>query len=387
VNGLCVGTRDGGTSAGAVVELQGCSGAATQKWTATVVSGTTTTPAPAPAPAATTAPAATGGTAAVVFDLVGATVPPVPTQEARGGAWATYERDFRTFAETHWSASGADWGLGNYYDRAMIYYVWWARTGNATYLSRANAMALDYRTRYIESSNYGPAAWWAQMDGIALHYLVTGDEQSRTTVGRVADYFYLASGTLSTFASTDLDQRDQARMLLGFLLAWKLNAPSQYGLNWSTMLRTALTNVLSTQAPDGAYRVPTAQCGYDKPFMVGMLNDVLTRYYDTFERDPRIVSSVKRSVDYLWANDWLPEAQSFAYIGGPCYGEGRVAAGDLNNMISSGFGWVAKRTGDASYYTKGDAVFAGGVYGSWLFGSKQFNQAYASSFRYLGYRF
>ena len=39
----------------------------------------------------------------------------------------------------------------------MIYYVWWARTGNATYLSRANAMAVDYRDRYIVPANFGRA--------------------------------------------------------------------------------------------------------------------------------------------------------------------------------------------------------------------------------------
>jgi hypothetical protein len=34
VNDLCVGTRGGATASGAIVELQACTGAATQKWTA-----------------------------------------------------------------------------------------------------------------------------------------------------------------------------------------------------------------------------------------------------------------------------------------------------------------------------------------------------------------
>ena len=144
---------------------------------------------------------------------------------------------------------------------------------------------------------------------------------------------------------------------------------------------------MATQSADGAYRVRNSQCGYNKPFMVGMLNDALIRYYEMFEQDPRILDAVKRSADYMWQNNWLPGQQSFMYLEGTCPGGDRSAAPDLNNMISSAYGWLGRKTGDASYYTKGDAIFAGGVAGAFLTGSKQFNQAYTSSYRYLAYRF
>ena len=50
------------------------------------------------------------------------------------------DANFRTYAEKHWSREGSA-SAGNYYDRAAIYYVWWARTGNATYLKRAQRQA------------------------------------------------------------------------------------------------------------------------------------------------------------------------------------------------------------------------------------------------------
>ena len=54
-------------------------------------------------------------------------------------------------------------------------------------------------------------------------------------------------------------------------------------------------------------------------------------------------------------------------------------------LIVNGFGFVYKHTGDATYLYRGDLVFAGGVEGNWLEGSKQFNQQYASSYNYIAY--
>ena len=120
--------------------------------------------------------------------------------------------------------------------------------------------------------------------------------------------------------------------------------------------------------------------------MVGLLNDALARYHATFEADSRIVGSVKRAVDYIWARNWRADQQAVLYLEGTCNGETPYTAADLNNLVSSGFGFVARQTGDATYRTRGDAVFSGGVYGGWPAGTKQFNQEYTSSYRYLALR-
>ena len=309
----------------------------------------------------------------------------VAAVEAQGGALAAYERNFRQWSEHHWAASGAQWDQANYYDRAMIYYVWWARTGNPTYLERGHALALNYRKNYLEASDYGSTPHWAMLDGVALHYLLTGDEASRTAVGRVADGFTGAwywDGLGRTDA--EMENRMQARILYAMVLANYLKAPSRQGNDWAVRARDALTKVLATQSPDGAYRLtyPSInQGGRNKPFMVGLLNDAMIRYYTLFEADARIPGSVRRAVDYMWANDWDASKQAFRYLTGE--GEGQP---DLNNLIVSGFGFVYRHTGDAAYREKGDAAFASGVAGAWYAGSKQFNEVYHNSFRYVNLR-
>ncbi|CAA9319918.1 MAG: hypothetical protein AVDCRST_MAG40-1408, partial [uncultured Gemmatimonadaceae bacterium] len=123
------------------------------------------------------------------------------------------------------------------------------------------------------------------------------------------------------------------------------------------------------------------QNGKNKPFMVGLLNDAMVRYYNLFDRDARILPSIKKSADYMWANDWDANKQAFRYLTGE--GEGQP---DLNNLIVSGYGFVYQQTRDVTYKTRGDAAFASGVAGAWYNGSKQFNEVYHNSFRYVTMR-
>jgi hypothetical protein len=416
---LCVDLSNGGTD-GDSLAVRPCSGAATQQWTltsagqlqgylgkcaavTTSLSGTRVVywgcvtaasrtwtpkaagplPAPIPAPPKLTGPAA-------VFGLMAATVPSVTAQVARGGVWTRYETDFTYYADMHWSTDSTSYNA-NFYDLAMIYYMWWARTGNATYLGRANQLAIAART-WIESMSFKPQPYLLMVDGVALHALLTGDARSAQAVARVADY-YGEVGTgwhamIGDSNSVNMDGRNQARVLSTLLDAWYLGVASPRGYDYGTLLRDFLTRILRTQSADGAYRF-ASQCYFHKPWMTGMLNDAMIRYYTAFEHDARITSSVKRSVDYMWANDRDAVSGQFRYLGGTCAssGEGPSLSGVNNSMLVSGFGFVERTTGDASYYTKGDAVFSTAVTASFLPNSKLFNEAYTSSYRYLAQRF
>ena len=325
--------------------------------------------------------------------LAGPTVTTAATaaSDPPGSMVTKYEADFRTYADQHWTQNGATWESENYYDRAKIYYAWWMRTGDAEFWRRATAMALAYRKDYLEASDYKPSAHWLQIEGVELHYLLTGDEASRTAVGRVGDVFTDAyyMNNLGNLAG-EMDNRIQARTLLAFLTAWKLDAPSKAGAVWKSLLPTTLTKILSSQSADGAYRFTGTknQCGYNKPFMVGLLNDALIKYSAAFSADTRIPGAVQRSVDYMWAKDWNPAARAFIYLDGPCpdHDEKQAPAPDLNNLIVSGFGWVYQQTKQTAYRDHAEAIFAGGVSQAWLAGSKQFNENYTNSFHYLRYR-
>ncbi len=325
----------------------------------------------------------------VATGIVGPTVTTAATAAA-GTIVAQYETNFRTYADQHWTQGGAAWEE-NYYDRAKIYYAWWVRTGEVVYWQRATAMALAYRRDYLEANGYRPSAHWSQIEGIALHYWLTGDEASRIAVGRVGDVFNLPyyMDNLGNVAG-EMDNRIQARTLLALLTASQLQASSQTGVVWSARLSLALDRILSSQDASGAYRftLPTWQCGYNKPFMVGLLNDALIKYHASFSADTRIPGAVQRSVDYMWAYDWNATARAFVYLDGPCpgYDEGQVPAPDLNNMIVGGFGWTYRQTGNSMYRDRAEQIFAGGVTQAWLTGSKQFNENYTSSFHYLAFR-
>jgi hypothetical protein len=112
-------------------------------------------------------------------DLVGKTIPAARAAHL-GAAFARYESDFAGYADPAWANAGSKWNDGNYYDRALIYYAWWARTGNPQYWWRAARFAVDYRAGYLEAeAGYASSPHWAQLEGLEKHYLLTGDEASR----------------------------------------------------------------------------------------------------------------------------------------------------------------------------------------------------------------
>ena len=333
-------------------------------------------------------------------DPVGSLMGPYPSVSAvnaMGGVFARYESDWATEQEKQWASCGPKWDCINYYDRAEIYYVWWQRTGDTKYRDRAHQVALNFRQQYLEPNNYGLSHHWAMMDGIALHYLTTGDPASLKAIGMVADNFaYLVStGTYIASAST-MDNRIQAYALKSLLLAYKLNAPSvgtpqghPGGNNWATVLRTALTKILATRDADGQWR--GAKCGTagraTHPFTVGLLYDGLVRYYDLFEKDARIPAAIKTSADVMWRDDWLAASNAFKYVGIDCPGEGGTnPAPDLNNLIVNGFGFIWRTTGDATYRSRADLMVAGAINSGATYYTKQFNQIYTSSYRYLAWR-
>jgi hypothetical protein len=313
-----------------------------------------------------------------------------------GGVFDRYERDFRTFDEQQWAATGPAWASIDYYDRAAIYYTRALRSGEKKYFDRAQEVALDYRHGYLEANNFAIQAHWSMMDGVALHYLATGDEASRSAVGKIADLFtglkyreYVGDMKLT-------DNRIQARYLVALLLANTIGAPSvgigapvgvRGGRDWAAELRRALPLILSTQDTDGAWRPACKETKpVTHPFTTGLLIDALIRYHDTFEPDPKILPAVQRAVDYLWTHDWLPRARAFKYVGGECPAEGGpVPAPDLNNLIVNGFAWVYRETGDETYKQRADQIFAGAVTGAYIAPAKQFNQQYSLAYRYLAY--
>lgn len=319
-----------------------------------------------------------------------------PTVSARynrtaGPTFGTYEVNFAKYADTHWQHDRDNWGGANYYDRALIYYAFWVRTANPTYFRRATLLALNYRINYLEKNKYATSAYWSMPEGIEQHYLLTGDESSRFAIARVAEQF-AGMDVGDTLHITWAETRGQARTLQALYLAWRLNAKGPRQLDLPKILDAKLKTVLEIQRPDGSNGWP-ATCYESLNFMHGLMNDQLISIYTNYRADTAIVRYVKKNVDYLWKTQWLPRDRAFKYMSGRCKSnaQGEDVGGphptpDLNMLFVTGFGWIYYMTGDDSYRRAGDQIFEGGVRGAYWTGSKQFNQTFTNSYKYVAYR-
>jgi hypothetical protein len=378
-----------------------CASGVNQRWVRQLANGPATqgTPTTPTEPAPTPPPPPPSG------DLVGQLLGSLPSSSAvsaLGGVFATYERDFPTYDDPQWAQCGPTWDCIDYYDRAEIYYARWKRTGDTKYLDRANKIAVDFRTNYIEANAYGIAHHWAMMEGVGLHYAVTGDPASLTAVGKVADTFaWLVRGGESGYLSNAsvMDNRIQAYYIRSLLVAYLLKAPSvgveRYGFpggnDWAALLRAGLNEILGSRDADGQWR--GARClqpdgsivRATHPFPVGLLYDALIQYYELFEPDPRIPEAIRQSADVMWRDDWVPTAQAFKYVAVECPGEGGPnPAGDLNALILNGYAFVGKAMNDATFAQRADQIFAGAVNARGVTGdAKHFNQQYTGSQFYL----
>jgi uncharacterized protein YjdB len=331
----------------------------------------------------------------VTTELVGPTIT-AAANRANGGVYSKYEDDFGTYADQHWQLAGSQWGE-DYYDRAAIYYMQWQRTGNPEYWRRAGMLAYAYRHDYVEAGNYQVSFYWYMGEGVALHYLATGDSLSWFALGRMAQQFggciMRPDGNCSLALTGYMDVRGQARALQSVYLAWRFASPgdpTHEQFNWGAVLDSGTTQVLATQETDGGYKSQEFCYGI-APYQVALLNDQYIKQYRYYKADPRLVASVTKAVHWLWNTQWISSTSGFHYnsVNCPDNGMGTVVGGleaapDLTNMMVEGFAWAAKQTGSATDAANARTVFASGVNTAYLVSSKQFNQAYESSPLSLG---
>jgi hypothetical protein len=320
----------------------------------------------------------------VQTDLVGptVTVAQAPTSPA---FFAAYDARFREFSDYYWNATGAHYD-GNYYDRALNHFAYWVRSGTLVYWQRAAAIAGHYRANYLESSGFNPVPHMFFPEGLLLHYWLTGHEGSRqalvASARRVSDVFSVQAGSDPSYRYNE--GRIQARALLGCLMALRVGDTSA---DWGGRADGYLGNWAAQQQADGSFRYRLQTEDANSPlgqsnFMEGLRMDALVKFHQWRRADARIPTLVRRQVDFLWNTQRVADG-SFKYWSVDAAGN---SGWDLNQLMSLGFAFAYRTTGQASYRTNGDLVFQAGVERSWYQGSKQFNQQYYDSFTYLAYR-
>ncbi|MBT1154365.1 hypothetical protein J1C56_02040 [Aminobacter anthyllidis] len=313
------------------------------------------------------------------------------------------------------SGSGAHGGM--YYGRGKIWYVQWARTGNSTYLTRARAQMSEFINNYIKNgeygNNYSQAANWAMAEDVMLYYHDMTEQGDTAEAADALDALGRMASLWSDGYALDLmhtlNCREAAYPIRAIYWANLLSAPSVFWTsvpdsftqghvsyhqhsNWTDRLAAFLNKAMdkwnATGAGSGRWNDENNAC---KPFMNSLLRDSYILMYErnsgldaTYRTNLR--NAIKASMDYEWANMWDVPAQAFDYSTGEV--EETTPYADLNLMISPAYAWLAnyyRSIGDTAnagtYATRHDTIFAGGVAGTDLNGSKQFNQNYTTAFR------
>lgn len=294
---------------------------------------------------------------------------------------ATYDSIFSVWGDKHWDRSDGKWE-DTYYDRGLVWYAAWWRTGDARYLERGNADVLAYRDDYVIPNEGKVPPRWVFPEGLAVHYLLTGDLKSAEAVAKLAAS---QSEWLGTMLTTQYqDGRIQGRAVLAQLIAAEIGAPRLRDWDAETVRGVnAIYDWYTASGGSGAWQM-ASYCGGQAHFQVshGLL-EALIRYHDLVDpTDTRVPEVVGKSLDYMW-EWWDGGAEAFGYNTVDCPNVGGTSpAPDLDLLIVWPYAWYFRLTGNETYRSRGDLIFQGGLRHTFWSGYKQFNQSFMRSYRY-----
>jgi hypothetical protein len=369
-----------------------------------VVVDTTAAP-PPPPPPPTLPPVVTvpAGWAATVDSLLG----PIPdcgavraSSDATLRLWLT---NWEKWEAAHWATDSSSWSAANYYDRASTEYAMaacYARSDSsraALHLARGHAIVLAYRDDYLAKNDGGVPQHQMQLEGVALHALLTGDATSRRIVGRTADVAlgnYYRNRVFGQISHIDMENRIAQRAVLAVLLSMRLGSAGKTfpATDWSRKLDSLLVMTYRAQEPSGrwCYRCvpPVDSMKLVFPYMDALLVDVALKYARWLPTGPQVarLAVLRRTTYDFHLDSALRADSSFKYnvvsskVGSPS------ASPDLNGFHPHNLYVLWLETGNPRYRDAAALLFDKGVRAAFYSGTKQFNQAYYSSYRYVARR-
>lgn len=308
-----------------------------------------------------------------------------------------YDELFEKHAGDHYERNGGQWEF-TYYDRGLAWYAAWWRTGDARYLAWAEDDVEAYRDDYVLANNGRATPKWVFPEGLAIHYVLTGDAKSREAIVKMADHMENAGWLDNTMETKYRDGRIQGRAILVQIMAHLVTGEQAYADRAGRGVEK-LVEWYESSGSNGSWDHPTrtdvSYCGGMATFQVAhAILESMIRYHDLINPDPRIVPIVTESLDYSW-DYWVP-GEGFAYIQPPESFAGGVfecersgsskPAKDVSLLIATTFGDAYRLTGAERFRTRGDEVFEYGLSGEiFMNGYKQFNQSFMRSYRYPFY--
>jgi hypothetical protein len=297
-----------------------------------------------------------------------------------------------------------------YYDGEYVYYKIASYTGNPSYWNTcARKAEAIYRDQYALPNNGVVPGYWLFTKGLRLDFERTADGTSQTTAQLLAQNSAFSTDTACCPAPAGYNpasqefSREVAYAIISYLDTEALGYPKRK--NKDTYISYALGHINQWFV---TFSNPISGKWWIQPFMVGLTMRALIQAYDETPPAQRtadmlqIPAKIKVALDGLWAGNipgatpgqgaWLPTSEAFFYAtfndpntcgSTPCI---QTPAPDLNLLIAPAFAWYYLRSGDTTYRTRGDQVFAGGVKGAVLTEGKEFGQNYLWSFDYVTWR-
>lgn len=315
--------------------------------------------------------------------------------QSGGPSWqASYFSTWEAGADTWWnlwtsysvpSGAVASFAIPQY-DRPAQFFKLWAMTGDADYYARACASLIDWRNRYFRkytptSPGSGIAMWEHCPWGLAFHYLLTGDNSSRTDLANQAWVHSNPALVIASLDDYDSEPRPLAFELYALCAAKMIQATPVSG-TWDARITAWLAKWLPPSAghPGWITSGPYAGAFWNKimyncasltsssqltqNFMLALLANAIDQYL-TFG-DGTYATEAEARLEGL-ADFMLTQAGTNSNgvytvkynnqsLGCGQQGATFVNQVNLNGLFAGAFGAAYARLGTASYQTAARAL-------------------------------
>jgi hypothetical protein len=287
-----------------------------------------------------------------------------------------------------------DW----YWDSQRMFEQMGDYTGDPLFYEYSDAAQTAYAEKYLIPSNYVVNAFRVHTEGLAMKYERTGDIQSAQVLeGLTENGLFIRPATPIESLYTLNRNREVAYALKAYINSERAGVPEHPRRNELVeVVLNHLDQVIATDNPN-----PPAI----KVFMTGLSLEAIIQYYEyTGRSDERVPDKVYQVLDVLWQRGydadsgsmkyWSEVPQSWQEIDADCLSNSPIVqypycltnpAPDLNLIVAPAYAWAWKETGEDRFRIRGDKLFESGIQDGYT-GTKQINQRYWWSFKYVEWR-
>jgi len=291
-----------------------------------------------------------------------------------------------------------------YYDGARTFYQIAEFTGQNepwhTYARKARDVIVN---DYLIPNNYKPAGWWIFPHGMEMDWRVGGNANSLTDMLTMKGLLPRAG----LEPKTDRWWEQMYSRPVAYTLETHMQA-ERAGISRDTSVVNTLVDMALghiRQWTTGVYLDAPGEKQHVQAFMTGLTTSALIDYYERSielgSPDERIPVAIKTMADWLWSNMWVADVGgtggAWTDQGGTGYGTFRFRKAAVNGspgpapmvaqLIVPMYAFLYKHNCNATYRSKADLIFAGGVGLVTHFAKgKFFNQQHRSVFKYFKWR-